>query len=387
MRKVAPVLLLRLALLIAVLGCSVLLVEYENMGDPAFCGAGSGCMAVRHSAYASIAGVHLPFIGLVLELMLFALSLVARDRDNTFFVAAAAAGGGLIAVGLIGIMTLKLGVVCKWCMLVDLSTLVAAGAAAWVHFEIVRDPSYADFLAALSLRRVQVIAWIAGAALMVGVPYLWGEFPVVPAPPTQIAALAVPGKITVVAFTDFECPFCRKLAPVLEEVRDNWGERSVLVRKMAPLSFHAGAMPAALAYVCTPLDLRDEMAKKLYAAPEAMLNPEGVEAMARTLHVDEDRFSRCLADPATRAQVDADKKLFDDLELHGLPYSYVDKRAVAGFNPDALRKIGREAMEGDRPSLPLWGMVAAALVVAAGLAALTLRLAPRDEAPVVAPSA
>jgi hypothetical protein len=114
--------------------------------------------------------------------------------------------------------------------------------------------------------------------------------------------------------------------------------------------------------------------------------------MARTLHLDEDRFSRCLTDPATRAQVDADKRLFDDLELHGLPYSYVGQRAVAGFNPDALRKIGREAMEGDRPSLPLWGMVAATLVVVAGLAALTLRLAPRaprdrSDAPAVAPSA
>ena len=272
-------------------------------------------------------------------------------------------------------MTLKIGAICKWCLLVDGSTIVAAGAAAWVHLDVVRDPSHVGFLAALARRRAQVIAWIAGAFVVAGLPYLWSEYPVVPAAPPQIAALAVPGKITVVAFTDFECPFCRKLAPVLEEVRDNWGERAVLVRKMAPLSFHRGARPAALAYLCTPKELRDEMAQKLYAAPEEMLNPEGVEALARTLHVDETRFSRCLEDPATGAQVDADKKLFDDLELHGLPYTYVGKRSVAGFNPDALRKLGREAMDGDRPSLPLWGMVAAALAVAALLAVLTLRVA------------
>ena len=314
MRKVAPLLLLRLALLVAVFGCAVLLVEYENMGDPAFCGAGSGCMAVRRSPYSVIAGVHLPLLGLCALGGLLAFALVARDRANTFFVAAAAAGGALCAVGLIGIMTLKIGAICKWCLLVDLCTIVA--------------------------------------------------------------------------FTDFECPFCRKLAPVVHEVQENWGDRAVLVRKMAPLSFHHGAMPAALAYACTPEEQRDEMARRLYAAPDPTLTLDGVQTLARVLHLDEARFARCLEGPAARAQVDADKKLFDELELHGLPYTYVGKRAVAGFNPDALRKLGREAMEDDRPSLPLWGMVGAALAMAAALAVLTLRLAPRDEdALAVAPSA
>jgi uncharacterized membrane protein len=376
MRKVAPVLLLRLALLVGILGCSVLLVEYENNGDPAFCAAGSGCMAVQRSAFASVAGIHLPFIGLVLLLALFALSLVARDRDNTLFVAVAGAVGGLVAVGLIGIMAFKIGAICKWCLLVDGSTIVAASAAAWIHLDVLRDPAHVDFLGALSKRRVQVIAWIAGAGVVVGLPRLWAEFPEVPPLPPQIAALAVPGKMTIVAFTDFQCPFCRKLSPVLDEVRDNWGERAALIRKMAPLNIHAGAVPAALAYVCTPEERREEMAKKLYGAPDAMLTPEGVAIMARGLSLDEDRFSRCFEGEEARAQVTADRKLFDALGLQGLPYTYVGKRSVAKFNPEALRQIGREAMESDRPSVPLWGMVAAALGVAFSLALLTLFLAP-----------
>jgi uncharacterized membrane protein len=377
MRKVAPVLLLRLALLVGILGCSVLLVEYENNGDPAFCAAGSGCMAVQRSAYASVAGIHLPFIGLVLLLVLFALALVARDRDNTLFVAAAAGGGALVALGLVGVMAFKIGAFCKWCLLVDGSTIVAALAAAWVHLDVLRDPAYVGFLAALSKRRVQVIAWIAGAGVVVGLPRLWAEFPEVPPLPRPIAALSVPGKLTIVAFTDFQCPYCRKLAPVLDEVQGNWGDRAVLVRKMAPLSMHAGAVPAALAYVCTPAAQREEMAHKLYAAPDAMLTPEGVAIMARGLHLDEDDFARCFEGPAARAQVDADRRLFDLLELQGLPYTYVGKRSVARYNPDALRQIGREAMEVDRPSVPLWGMVAAAAAVAAALAVLTAALASR----------
>jgi len=351
------------------------------MGDPAFCGAGSGCMAVRFSPYSSIGGVHLPLIGLLLELGLLVLALVARDRDNTFFVAAAAAGGGLVALGLMGIMAFKLGTLCKWCLLVDGSTLVAAGAAAWVYLEVLRDPSYVDFLAALSRRRAQVIAWIAVAFVVVGLPRVWGEYPVVPPLPPEVAAAGAPGKPTIVAFTDFQCPFCRKLAPVLHEVQENWGDRVALVRKMAPLPMHPGAMSGALAYVCTPDAQREEMAKRLYAAPDAVLTRPGVTILARDLHVDEEAFARCLESAAAREKVLADKALFDALELHALPYTFIGRRSVRGGDVEQVRKYGAEIMDAERPSLPLWWMVAIAGALAAGLVALTLKLTPRDPEP------
>jgi uncharacterized membrane protein/protein-disulfide isomerase len=378
MRKVAPILVLRLALLVAVFACAVLLVEYDNMGDPAFCGAGSGCLAVRNSPYSVIAGIHLPLIGLCAEVVLLLLALVASDRSQTFFVAVAAAGGALVAVGLIGVQIFKIGALCKWCLLVDLCTIVAAGAAAIVHLGVTRDPGHEAFLDALLQRRAQIVAWVLGAGAVIGLPHLWGEYPVVPPLPPAVAALAVPGKPTIVAFTDFECPFCRKLAPVVHETQDNWGDRVALVRKMAPLSMHPGAMPAALAYVCTPDEQREEMAKKLYAAPPATLTHDGVQALARELHLDEARFSRCVGGAAAREQVAADKALFDALEVHGLPYTYVGARAVAGYNPDTLRKYGSALMEGARTSLPLWWMVAAGLLVAAALTVLTVKLAPAD---------
>jgi predicted DsbA family dithiol-disulfide isomerase len=201
-----------------------------------------------------------------------------------------------------------------------------------------------------------------------------------------VAALSVPGKATIVAFTDFQCPFCRKLAPVLREVEDNWGDRVALVRKMAPLSMHPGAMPAALAYVCTPEDKREDMARRLYEAQDALLTKAGTAIIARDLGVDEDRFTRCIEGSAAREQVAADKALFDELELHGLPYTYIGRRSVAGFNPDAAHKYGAEIFDQDRPSLPLWWMVAAAGAVAAGLAGLTLKLMPKGDEPRLAAS-
>ncbi len=183
----------------------------------------------------------------------------------------------------------------------------------------------------------------------------------VPPLPPAIAALGVPGKVTIVSFTDFECPYCRKLAPVLHDVQENWGERAALVRKMAPLSIHAGALPAALAYVCTPEAQREEMAGVLYAAPAPVLSLDGARVIARELHLDEGRFERCLEGAAARETVAADRALFDSLGAHGLPYTFIGPRAVAGYNPDAVRALGRDALTAESASLPLWWMVVAAL--------------------------
>jgi uncharacterized membrane protein/predicted DsbA family dithiol-disulfide isomerase len=366
MRKVAPLLVLRLALLVAVLACAVLLVEYQNAGDPSFCGVGSGCEAVRRSAYSHIVlldgiDVPLPLLGLCFHAGLLALAVVARDKAQTFFVAAAAALGGLVAIGLIGVQALKIGAFCKWCLLVDGCAIVAAPAAAMVHFGAARSEA-------------------AGAAVVAGLPFLWGEYPVVPPLPPAIAALGVPGKVTIVAFTDFECPFCRKMAPVLHDIQEGWVDRFVIVRKMAPLSMHPGAMPAALAYVCTPEGQREEMARRLYAASNSVLTHDGVELLARDLRLDEMRFASCLDGPAAREQVAADKMLFDSLEAHGLPYTFIGPRAVGGYIPEAAHKLARAVMEeGDRPSLPLEWMIAAAFVVVAALAALTARAARLEE--------
>jgi uncharacterized membrane protein/predicted DsbA family dithiol-disulfide isomerase len=379
MRKLAPVLVLRLALLVAIFACAVLVVEYENAGDPAFCGVGSGCMAVRRSPYSQIADVPLPVIGLCAHAGLLALVLVARDKSQTFFTAAAGAFGAVTALGLLALQALKIGAFCKWCVLVDASSIVAGLAAALVHRLALDDARYEDFLTALSKRRAQVVAWGAGAAIVAGMPFLWNEYPSVPPAPPAIAALSVPGKTTIVSFTDFQCPYCRKLAPVLHEIQDNWGERMTLVRKMAPLAGHPGAMPAALAYLCTPEASREEMAQKLYAAPADVLKREGLIALADKMKLDVPVFARCMDAPETKAQVEADRALFDQIGGGGLPLTYFGPRVVAGYNPIQARKIGQIVMEGDRLALKLSWLFVAAALVAAALIAATLRMTPRDE--------
>jgi hypothetical protein len=121
------------------------------------------------------------------------------------------------------------------------------------------------------------------------------------------------------------------------------------------------------------------MAQKLYAAPSAALTREGVRVFADKLHLDAAAFARCLDAPETKAALDADSALFNKLGVRALPYTFIGPRAVAGYSPDLARDVSMAVMEGDRPSLPVPWMFAAAAAIAAALVAVTLRLAPRAE--------
>jgi hypothetical protein len=332
-------------------------------------------MAIRRSIYANIQGVPLPVIGVCASAGLYAMALVARERAHTFFVAAVGLAGAMAAAGLIAIQAIEIGAFCKWCLLVDVSMIVAGVAGLIVHRAASRSEEHEQWLAALAARRAQVVVWILGACVAAGLPFLWGEYPVVPPAPDAIAALEVPGKVTIVSFTDFQCPFCRKMYPVLHEIEDNWGERVALVRKMVPLPGHHGAMPAALAYACAPADRREAMAARLYTANEELLSREGTLVLADKLFPERAAsFKLCIDAPETRAGVEADVALFQSLDAHGLPYTYIGPRVVSGFNPDVARRAVAASMEGPRPALRVSWMILAVLLVAAALVASTLLL-------------
>jgi protein-disulfide isomerase len=58
------------------------------------------------------------------------------------------------------------------------------------------------------------------------------------------------GQISFVIYSDFECPFCSKYVPTVDQVIENYGDKVTVVFKHFPLSFHQVAIPAAIATEC-----------------------------------------------------------------------------------------------------------------------------------------
>lgn len=369
----AALLVRHISLALALTASAALLVDYRNAGDPAFCGVASGCFAVRVSAYSSVFGIPLPNLALPAFALLFAGALLARTFEQQRLVAAAAGLGGLLGVALILIQKLVIGTFCPWCIVVDASAIVCAAASIAIALWIGKS---AERASAAAVGSSGAIAWGAAGALAIGLPFLWAQFPAVVPPPPEIAVEQQPDKVTIVSFTDFECPFCRKLHPTLDQLREQYKDRLRFVRKMKPLSGHAGALPAAKAWICAPEAQRDAVAAALYAAePDELSSAKKLLTLADRFDLGgRAAFAACMQAKSTEEEIERDSNLFAKVGGRGLPLTWVGGRVIMGLNPDKLTQAV-EAQIAGRPSLPVSAMFAllGAAIVAASLVSLRAR--------------
>jgi protein-disulfide isomerase len=142
-------------------------------------------------------------------------------------------------------------------------------------------------------------------------------------------ARAPRGTITVVYFTDFQCPFCRRthaaLAPL---VAASHGRVRVVLRHV-PLPMHPDARAAARAAVCAEsLAAREDLVSALANAVD--LGEQACEALAVARGADRDAWRRCVGDRATEARIDRDVAMFDELRGDGVPLLYVGAMRLEG---------------------------------------------------------
>ena len=142
-------------------------------------------------------------------------------------------------------------------------------------------------------------------------------------------ARAPRGTVTIVFFTDFQCPFCRRthaaLAPLVAERQG----RVRIVLRHVPLNMHPDARTAARAAVCTEaLPARDAVVDALYRAPD--LGEAACEEIALEHGAERAAYERCVADPSTDARIDGDTSMFRELGGDGVPMMYVDGALLDG---------------------------------------------------------
>lgn len=134
--------------------------------------------------------------------------------------------------------------------------------------------------------------------------------------------------LTIVEFSDFECPFCRKLQPVLRRVLKRWPKEVRLVYKHLPLDRHRYAFGASKAAVCADEQGRFwEFHDALYRENQDM-SPRGVISIAKSLDMELEQFEGCLQDEATRLAVQSDRALARRAGVTGTPTLFINKKRL-----------------------------------------------------------
>ena len=350
----------RLAAVLALAVSAALFVDYTN-ALPAFCGVNSGCAAVRGSGYGYVVLLGYPVPLPVFGMLGFALLLgVALTRELRRWVPLVASVGGLLAAFLFGLQAFKIKHLCSLCVTVDtLGVLSAiAGLVVWKGDAV--DPD-SDLL-------LRWGAWPAFSVLALLAPLSWAQVRPAPPVPAGVQKLYQAGKINVVEFADYECPFCRRLHPELKTVIESYPGKVNFTRLNLPLHGHEYAQVAAEAQVCARNQGKgDEMADRLFAAED--LRPEANRALARILGLDMAAYDRCIASGEADTIIDAESKILIDNGLQGLPTTFVGGKTIIGAQPEEVFRDAfdrAERGEGDRgiPAPAYWlGVAGLAIAV------------------------
>jgi predicted DsbA family dithiol-disulfide isomerase len=149
-------------------------------------------------------------------------------------------------------------------------------------------------------------------------------------------------RVVVVEFADFECPFCQKIAPELDAIWDKRKDKVRFIYKFMPLSMHPHGEPAARAAIAAQAQGKFWEMHHLLFANGQHLEESDLDGYAKQIGLDLDRFHADLRSPATKARLDADRKLGDDLHVRGTPTIFIDGREFDSRGADIGEWLDQE---------------------------------------------
>jgi protein-disulfide isomerase len=202
----------------------------------------------------------------------------------------------------------------------------------------------------------KIMEGAATAPVMIAAPAGQGAQAAPPAPPpAQAQRIELrpddpqkgPGSapVTVVVFSDFQCPFCSRVEPTLAQLRNAYPEEVRVVWKNLPLAMHPQAMPAALAAEAAHQQGKFWEMHEVLFQNQAKLSPEMYETWAKQIGLDVAKFKKAAASETTRARVEEDARVGARVAPQGTPTLYVNCRQVVGAQPyEVFKKMVDEQL-------------------------------------------
>jgi protein-disulfide isomerase/uncharacterized membrane protein len=328
------------SLALVALGVSSALVVNSLRPAPDLCSYDSGCRQVLSSGL----GPALPALGVLAFGAVFLLTFrrAASTPRLLRWMGVAAAGVGVV---LILVQALVLGHVCPYCLMVD-SAAIALGLIGLIGPGEQPLPVGGQ-RARLGWSSAAAVALLAGLAA--GTPRSHGQSGQADAVPTEIRSLWVPGKVNVVEAVDFQCPQCRRMHGIVEQLLAEEGERLHFIQLPVPMRGHEQARDAARAFLCAGEQGKAEvMAQALFAARR--LRPQDCERLASFLCLSITRYRACTARWDIDQQLDDNLAWVKSASPEGLPVIWIQERRLSGLQP---LHVFREAVEAAHVQLSL----------------------------------
>jgi len=168
----------------------------------------------------------------------------------------------------------------------------------------------------------------------------------------EVGAAPVWGKedasVTIVEFSDFQCPFCSKAADTVNQIKKKYGGKVKIAFKHFPLPMHPEARPASEASMC----VHEQKADKFWAfhdmvfKNQSKLDAASLEGYAKSVGVDVAKFSECVKSKKYADLVQKDLEYGEKLGVKSTPTFFVNGEILSGALPvEAFSEAIDEALK------------------------------------------
>ncbi|MFC1890289.1 thioredoxin domain-containing protein [Thermodesulfobacteriota bacterium] len=154
------------------------------------------------------------------------------------------------------------------------------------------------------------------------------------------------GKVTIVEFSDVQCPYCVKFQPLIKEILEKYPNDVRHVFKNFPLRFHKQARPAALALLAAKEQGKYWELQKLLFENGKTLSEEKIKELAGTAGLDVARFETALKSEALTKALDTEMAVARSAGVRGTPSIFVNGKRVKERSFEGMKKMIDEALKG-----------------------------------------
>lgn len=145
------------------------------------------------------------------------------------------------------------------------------------------------------------------------------------------------GAITIIEFSDYQCPFCARAEPIIQQALDAYPTQAKFVYKHFPLtSIHPQAMGASQAAIAAQKQGKFWEMHELLFKNQRQLGEDKLKEYAKELGLDVAKFEADLNSDEVKKAVQADMRLAQKAGVRGTPTIFVNgkllrNRSIAGF--------------------------------------------------------
>jgi protein-disulfide isomerase len=157
------------------------------------------------------------------------------------------------------------------------------------------------------------------------------------------------GPVHIVAFLDYQCPYCATMFPLLEQLMDKYPQKVSVILKHFPLRMHSFAEKASLAALASTKQNKYRELSSIYFKNYKSLNDQTLREYAQQAGLNMEAFEKDRGDTALRTIIAEDTNLGRKLGIRGVPSVFINGRSFRGRSIDALSQQVEQELKKTAP--------------------------------------